>query len=190
MRAVFVLVVVLAVVAVACVAPVARAQSGSNVTHIRGYNDSTCTRLTSDEHIPIPSSTKCVPGHDRGGNYSFVFTCTTANNHTHYVYDVYNATESCDNAPLVTYESSAPADSCAPMAVSLNWGNYSFNDTWYARIRCEDSGNGVVAAALKSALSRTGTVLKPLEIAPPITAEQPVKRRSRSTIGRLFASGE
>ena len=147
MRAVFVL--LLAIVALAFVAPLVSAQPPPprNGSFINFFNDSTCHHHIHTELIPLPSSTKCVPEHFRHHNESTVFECSTANNQTDLTWNVYNATAQCDNTAIISYSSSAPSRTCAP--IQLTFEGQAF--TAYGHIRCEDERESALSAMMEAA---------------------------------------
>ena len=151
MRAVFV--VLLAIVALAFLASrVTGEQRGLNYSRIDFYKDAACTQPDGSDNVTLPSSSKCVaePSHS-GHNVSMIFQCNTANNQTDLKLDLYNATVACDNAPLLTLQSSAPAQTCAPMIGTFE----GMRVRLYGYIQCEDdSGRTSVVEAVMERMRR------------------------------------
>jgi len=146
MRAVFVL--LLAIVAVAFFAPMVSAQPPPrNGSFIAFFNDSACTHHIRNEEIPLPSSSKCVPEHFRRHNESTIFECVTANNQTDLTWNIYNDTAACDNTALISYSSSAPAHTCAP--IQLSFEGQAF--TAYGHVRCEEDRESRLSDMLAAA---------------------------------------
>ena len=146
MRAAFVL--FLAVVALAFLAPLVTAQPPPrNGSHIAFYNDSDCTHHIHSMEVRLPSSSKCVAEHYRHHNESAVFQCVTSNNQTDLTFDFYNGTAICDNTALISYSSSAPAHTCAPITLTYD----GHTATVYGHIRCEDDRVSTLDAAVSVA---------------------------------------
>ena len=160
MRAVYVL--LLAVVALAFVAPVVTAQPPPprNGSWIAMFNDSDCHHHIHNMVVPLPSSSKCVPEHYRHHNESATFQCTTANNQTDLSFNFYNNTATCDNTAVVSYESSAPAHTCAP--IKLTYEGQSL--TLYGHIRCEDERESVLSDAAATARFLMASKPQPAEV--------------------------
>ena len=150
MRAVFV--VLLAFVAVGLLAPKVTAQPPPppphhNGSHIAFFNDSDCTHHIHSVELPLPSSTQCVPEHFHHHNASATFQCDTADNKTALSFVAYNNTAGCDNAPVLSWQSNAAAQTCAPITVTFE-GSTS---TLYGHIRCEGERASTLDAAVRVA---------------------------------------
>ena len=159
MRAIFILLLV--VVALAVLTPMVSASAPPhphhNGSHINFFNDSDCTNHIHTMEVPLPSSTDCVPEHHHHHNESVVFQCTTANNQTDLSFSFYNGTDTCDGTALLSYSSSAPAHTCAPITLTLG----GETATLYAHIRCANESESTLSAAANVARQLIAATRKP-----------------------------
>ena len=117
------------------------------------FNDSACTQHLRTERVFEPPSNKCEVEEGRGMNFSSIFECTTMNNMTSLMQEVFNGTEKCDTTPIISLASSATAHTCAPIAVTYE----GVKAQVYGHIDCAPS-NTSRAAAFDDLLSLRGAI--------------------------------
>jgi len=96
------------------------------------YNDSACTEHIDTIRLPERNTTRCEVDGAPLINASSRLECADRNNVTHLIFDIWNDTTTCNDKPLLSMLSSAPAHTCAPVAVTFE----SNKSSLYAHIEC------------------------------------------------------
>lgn len=140
------------------------------------FNDSACTQHIDTLRIPERNTTRCEEEQSPMGNVSSRFECADRNNNTHMILDLWNTSTTCQGTPLLSFMSTAPAHTCAPVSITFE----GQKQTLYGHVECAPPN------ATSSSLLDAAKSIKTAAAAEHRHAAPATRRPHKSLLSSLF----